>query len=132
MENCSVGGGHNRRLIAAQHSQEVEEANLCSIEMEGLYVNLRAEGRDDETIIPASQFKMSREIFVPQFEDGNLYYTLMEIVALSDFDSGWVVKDQQSAEFPISAEPAVANLTATDGNMAQVSKEPVVSTQKDS
>ncbi|KAB8294113.1 hypothetical protein EYC80_009563 [Monilinia laxa] len=89
-----------------------------------------ADGRDDEHI-PASQFKMSREVCVPQFEDGYLYYKLMEIVALSDFDYGWVVKEPSSADFPTSTEPTVPNLTETHGTLAQVPKEPVVPTQKD-
>ncbi|QSZ35934.1 hypothetical protein DSL72_007056 [Monilinia vaccinii-corymbosi] len=89
-----------------------------------------ASGRDDEHI-PASQLKMSREVCVPQFEVGNLYYTLMEIVALSDFDCGWVVKEPPRAEFPTSTEPTVANLTATDGPLAQIPKDPGVPTQKD-
>ncbi|KAG4032910.1 hypothetical protein MFRU_006g03680 [Monilinia fructicola] len=88
-----------------------------------------ADGRDDEHI-PTSQFKMSREICVPKFEDGNLYYTLMEIVASSDFDYGWVVKEPPSADFPTSTGPNVPNLTETHSNLAQIPKEPVVSTQK--
>lgn len=73
---------------------------------------------------------MSREICVPKFEDGNLYYTLMEIVASSDFDYGWVVKEPPSADFPTSTGPNVPNLTETHSNLAQIPKEPVVSTQK--
>jgi len=38
-------------------------------------------------------FRISREVYVPQLENGSLHYQIMEIIAASDFDSGWAVKD---------------------------------------
>jgi len=38
-------------------------------------------------------FRISREVYVPQLENGSLHYQVMEIIAASDFDSGWAVKD---------------------------------------
>lgn len=38
-------------------------------------------------------FRISREVYVPQLENGSLHYHVMEIIAASDFDSGWAVKD---------------------------------------
>jgi hypothetical protein len=38
-------------------------------------------------------FRISREVYVPQLENGFLHYQVMEIIAASDFDSGWALKD---------------------------------------
>ncbi|KAF7891258.1 uncharacterized protein EAF02_001583 [Botrytis sinoallii] len=89
-----------------------------------------ASGRD-ETIVSASQLRMSREIFVPQIQDGNLYYTVMEIVALSDFDSGWIVKEPKSPEFPTTTSPTAESLPANDGAVSQVTREQILPAQKD-
>lgn len=89
----------------------------------------QASGRDDEDI-PASQLELSREVFVPRFEKGSLYYTLMEIVASSDHDCGWVLKEPESDEFPKSMEPNVISLTATHGTISQIPNEPAISKKK--
>ncbi|KAF7891876.1 hypothetical protein EAF00_008178 [Botryotinia globosa] len=89
-----------------------------------------ASGRD-EVIISASQLGMSREILVPQIQDGNLYYTVMEIVALGDFDSGWIVKEPKSAEFPKTTSQRVESLPANDGAVSQVTREQILPAQKD-
>jgi len=43
-------------------------------------------------------FRISREVYVPQLENGSLHYTIMEIIAASDADSGWAVKDLPSQQ----------------------------------
>jgi hypothetical protein len=60
-------------------------------------------------------FRISREVYVPQLENGTLHYTIMEIVAASDADSGWAVKDKPTQPYPTATEPSVATLTTMDG-----------------
>jgi hypothetical protein len=79
---------------------------------------------------PPSHGQFSKEVFVPQFEDGNLFYTLMEIVALSEFDRGWYVKELPENEFPTTTGPAAVSLTATDRIDAQ-NRPNTVAVQKD-
>jgi len=63
-----------------------------------------ADGRDsDAAMIP--QFRISREIYVPQLANGALHYIMMEIVAASDADSGWAVKVAPTPAFPTSTVP---------------------------
>jgi len=64
-----------------------------------------ADGRDSD-IAMIHPFRLSREIFVPQLENGTLHYIIMEIVAASDADSGWAVKVPQPQTFPTSTVPA--------------------------
>lgn len=62
-------------------------------------------------------FRLSREVYVPQIENGALQYIIFEIVATSDNDSGWTIKDQPSQVFPTATGPsAVNNLTAAVEN----------------
>jgi len=69
---------------------------------------LQADGRDSEAS-KASPFRISREVCVPQFEHGFLHYIMMEIVANSDVDSGWVVKLQPAeTTFPTSTTMPVS------------------------
>jgi hypothetical protein len=51
-------------------------------------------------------FRISREIYVPQLENGALHYIMMEIVAASDADSGWAVKAAPTSAFPTSTVPS--------------------------
>ncbi|CZS96535.1 hypothetical protein WAI453_010013 [Rhynchosporium graminicola] len=74
-----------------------------------------ADGRDSEIIKISAPFRVLREVFVPQFEDGMLLYTMMEIIAGSDLDSGWAVKQPQADAFPSVTEPTAMTITATDG-----------------
>jgi len=68
----------------------------------------QADGRDWEAS-KASPFRISREVCVPQFERGVLQYIMMEIVANSDVDSGWVVKTQPTeTTFPTSTTMPVS------------------------
>ena len=60
-------------------------------------------------------FRISREVYVPQLENGSLHYTIMEIIAASDADSGWAVKDLPSQPFPTATGPSVVSFTAMDG-----------------
>lgn len=60
-------------------------------------------------------FRISREVYVPQLENGSLHYTIMEIIAASDFDSGWAVKDLPTQPFPTATGPTAVNLTAMEG-----------------
>jgi hypothetical protein len=65
--------------------------------------------------------RISREIYVPQFENGFLHYTIMEIIAASDTDSGWSVKDLPSQPLPSASGPSAVSFTATDGLETQKS-----------
>ncbi|THV47030.1 hypothetical protein BGAL_0341g00110 [Botrytis galanthina] len=97
---------------------------------EPMHANISQASGRDEVVVSASQLRMSREIFVPQIQDGNLYYTVMEIVALSDFDSGWKVKEPKSAEFPTTTSPTVDSLPANEGAVSQVTREQMLPAQK--
>jgi len=80
-----------------------------------------ADGRDSEVEM-AAPFRISREVFVPQFENGMLLYTVMEIIAGSDWDSGWAVKETPAEPtFPSVTGPAAITITAMDGIDAQKS-----------
>jgi hypothetical protein len=59
--------------------------------------------------------RISREVRVPQFENGFLHYTIMEIIAASDADSGWAVKDMPPQPFPTAIGPSAVSSTAMDG-----------------
>jgi len=63
-------------------------------------------------IVPGP-FRISREVYVPQLENGTLHYTVKEIVAANDADSGWAVKDIATQSFVTAAPPAVS-FTAMD------------------
>lgn len=52
------------------------------------------------------QSRISREVYVPQLENGALHYIMMEIVAASDADSGWAVKAAPTPAFPTSTVPS--------------------------
>ncbi|KAF4635839.1 hypothetical protein G7Y89_g2247 [Cudoniella acicularis] len=76
---------------------------------------LAEDGRDSDVAIMPAQFRLSREIYVPQLENGALQYIMMEIIATSDADSGWAVKDQPSQVFPTATGPSVVSSAAVDG-----------------
>ena len=59
--------------------------------------------------------RISREVYVPQLENGFLHYTIMEIIAASDVDGGWSVKDLPSQPFPNATGPSAMSFTAIDG-----------------
>lgn len=59
--------------------------------------------------------RLSREVYVPQLENGFLHYTIMEIMAASDADSGWAVKDLPPQPFPTATGPIAVSFTAIDG-----------------
>jgi hypothetical protein len=63
----------------------------------------------------AGPFRISREVWVPQLENGFLHYTIMEIIAASDADSGWAVKDMPSQPFPTATGPSAVGFAAMDG-----------------
>ncbi|TGO86175.1 hypothetical protein BPOR_0327g00070 [Botrytis porri] len=98
---------------------------------EPIHANISQASGRDEIIVSASQLRMSREVIVPQIQDGSLYYTVMEIVALSDFDGGWIVKEPKSVEFPTTTSPTVESLPANDGTVSQVTREQILPAQKD-
>jgi hypothetical protein len=76
---------------------------------------VQAEGRDSD-MMASNAFRISREVYVPQFENGFLQYTIMEIIAASDADSGWAVKDLPAQPFPnVSGPSAMISITAMDG-----------------
>lgn len=60
-------------------------------------------------------FRLSREVYVPHLENGALHYIIMEIIATSDTDSGWVVKDLPSQHFPAATGPSAVSTAAIDG-----------------
>lgn len=74
-----------------------------------------ADGRDSDAAIMPGPFRISREVYVPQLENGSLHYALMEIIAASDFDSGWAVKDLPTQPFPAATGPSVVNMAAVEG-----------------
>jgi len=74
-----------------------------------------AEGRDSDMAMISGPLRLSREIYVPQFENGFLHYTIMEIIAASDADSGWVVKNLPSQPIPNTTRLSGMSFTATDG-----------------
>lgn len=59
-------------------------------------------------------FRISREVYVPQLENGSLHYTIMEIIAASDFDSGWALKELTTQAFPTATGPSAVSLTAME------------------
>ena len=63
----------------------------------------------------SSLSRISREVFVPQIENGSLHYIIMDIVAASDTDSGWAVKDIPIEPFPTSTGPSAVRIKAVDG-----------------
>jgi len=63
----------------------------------------------------SSPFRISREVFVPQIENGSLHYIIMEIVAVSDTDSGWAVKEYPIQPFPTATRPPALSIKAVDG-----------------
>jgi hypothetical protein len=75
----------------------------------------QADGRDSDAAMMSGPLRISREIYVPQFENGFLHYTIMEIIAASDTDSGWSVKDLPSQPLPSATGPSAVNFTAIDG-----------------
>jgi hypothetical protein len=84
-----------------------------------------ANGRPDEGPFPdegtgqmarmREDFRVPQDIYVPKFEDGTLLYTLMQIVATSDFDGGWTVKEVPISILPATAEPVPVTPMATTG-----------------
>jgi len=74
-----------------------------------------ADGRDSDVAVIPGSFRVSREVYVPQLENGLLHYTLMEIIAASDVDSGWAVKSVPSQVFPTATGPSAMSFTAVEG-----------------
>jgi hypothetical protein len=60
-------------------------------------------------------FRLRREVYVPQLENGFLQYTIMEIIAVSEMDSGWTVKGQSLDPIPIATGPAAVSYPAVGG-----------------
>lgn len=77
----------------------------------------QADGRDSETNMMSNPFRISREVFVPQIENGSLHYIVMDIVAASDTDSGWAIKESPSLRqtFPTATGPSAVTIQAIDG-----------------
>jgi len=73
-----------------------------------------ADGRDSDIVVKSKPSKASLEIYVPQIENGAFQYTLTEIIAASEFDYGWLVKDKPVPSFPTSTEPSAVSSTAVD------------------
>ncbi|TVY21016.1 hypothetical protein LARI1_G000576, partial [Lachnellula arida] len=74
-----------------------------------------AEGRDSDVGLMPTPFRLSQEVYVPHLENGALHYIIMEIIATSDTDSGWVVKDLPSQHFPVATGPSAVSTAAIDG-----------------
>ncbi len=71
----------------------------------------QADGRDSDMAMMASPFRISREVFVPQIENGSLHYFIREIVAASDTDSGWAVREVPET-FPTATGPSAIHVNA--------------------
>lgn len=78
---------------------------------------VQADGRDSEVVLKSKPSTVSQEIYVLQIENGAFHYTLMEIIAATEFDCGWLVKDKlvPMTSFPTSTEPSAVSFTAVDG-----------------
>jgi len=74
-----------------------------------------ADGRDSDVGMMQGPFRISREVYVPQLENGSFHYTIMDIIAASDFDSGWTVKDLSQQQYPTASGPSAVNMTVMDG-----------------
>jgi len=75
-----------------------------------------ADGRDSDISMMPGHFRFAREVYVPQLENGSLQYIIMEIIAASDADSGWAVKElPPQPSFPNATGPSAVNHTAMDG-----------------
>lgn len=67
-------------------------------------------------------FRISREVNISKFDNGILHYTMMEIIAASDYDSGWVVKQPPVQILPTTTQSigvTGVTITATDRTHAQ-------------
>jgi len=84
-----------------------------------------ADGRDEETVMPPT-FRISREIYVPQFENGSLNYIMMGIIAASDFDSGWAVKTAPQQTIPVTTVPSTAPSTVSYQATSGIGAPPVI------
>lgn len=60
-------------------------------------------------------FRISREVYVPQFENGFLHYTIMEIIVGNDSDGGWVIRLPPTQIFPTATGPTAVTLVALEG-----------------
>ncbi|KAH8684619.1 hypothetical protein BGZ60DRAFT_442622 [Tricladium varicosporioides] len=79
-----------------------------------------ADGRDTDAAILPGSVRLSREIYVPQLENGAFQYIIMQIIATSDADSGWAVKDQPSQVYPTATGPSIISTApAIDGFESQ-------------
>ena len=86
------------------------------VQLPGANANInQADGRDSDLTTMSSPFHISREVFVPQLENGSLRYSIMEIVAASDTDSGWTVKQIPTQEFPMATGTSADSIRAVDG-----------------
>lgn len=75
-----------------------------------------ADGRDSDVIMMPGTSRLSREVYVPQLENGSLQYIIMEIIAASEADGGWAVKDLPAQpSFPSATGPSAVTMTAMDG-----------------
>jgi len=79
-----------------------------------------ADGRDSDASMLSISLRLSREVYVPQIENGLLHYIVMEIVAASDTDHGWALKDAPAQAFPTATGPTALNFTASDGRESQI------------
>lgn len=77
-----------------------------------------ADGRDSDSIV-SIPFRISREVFVPQLKNGSIHYTIVEIVAAGDGDSGWVVKGFTSQALPVATGPSAVSFGAMAGFESQ-------------
>jgi len=60
-------------------------------------------------------FGVPQDVYAPQFENGTLLYTPMQIIASSEFDSGWAIKEVAIPIFPATPEYVPPKLMATAG-----------------
>jgi len=76
-----------------------------------------ADGRDAAVGVSSTNFRVSRDIYVPRVEDGTFHYTLMEIISTGDWNSGWVMKEKPMPKqsFPTSTEPGAVSFDTAEG-----------------
>jgi len=79
-----------------------------------------AEGRESDEIAFIGSSHISKEIYVPQVENGTLCYTIMEIVAGGPTGIAWALKPKpveapERVDRVVTTEPSAVTMTASSG-----------------
>lgn len=74
----------------------------------------QAEGRDSES--NPGPTCISRQVCIPQMRNGTMKYIIMDVIATSDTDAGWRVKELPAQQLPISSGPEAVTSKRTSGH----------------